>query len=384
VFAALTFLFGAPPAPNGEEFPHTDPLSQQQVAYLGFAALFLIGCLAESTLSPVIGDVGNLGLLLTALSFGSGFLSKREFLALPWDLLALLFGVNTLSFVIRESGLARYMAATFMPSQVYDVYLWMEVLKLTVGATALGCVIPHAVVSTLALPVVVAFGIQLYAPTLVALLTVFALVCGVGTPYTSSDMIMAVEAIDEDNGNKEGESVKMTMSHFVKGGVASAVVGWLVVVSVGYGCALGVMGVPPVHIIIKAPEALKPTVERWDETRAAEARISDLEQRLDRRLEELESKYPSSYAPSDKRTDWGQPDVEDDRHVLAAWGVEPRSERAVAPPPFGASDIQPERDLPAFPRLRPAKRHAADAEAEEPAPRRYHFRHHGRLLNQRP
>merc|ERR1719353_2493083 len=49
VFAALTFLFGAPPAPNGEEFPHTDPLSQQQVAYLGFAALFLIGCLAEST-----------------------------------------------------------------------------------------------------------------------------------------------------------------------------------------------------------------------------------------------------------------------------------------------------------------------------------------------
>merc|ERR1719199_1992022 len=42
VFAALAFLFGAPPAPNREEFPHTDPLSQQQVAYLGFAALFLL------------------------------------------------------------------------------------------------------------------------------------------------------------------------------------------------------------------------------------------------------------------------------------------------------------------------------------------------------
>ena len=62
----------------------------------------------------------------------------------------------------------------------------------------LGCVIPHAVVATLALPVVVAFGIQLYAPTLVALLTVFALVCGVGTPYTSSDMIMAVETMEEE------------------------------------------------------------------------------------------------------------------------------------------------------------------------------------------
>merc|ERR1719460_2906815 len=126
------------------------------------------------------------------------------------------------------------------------------------------------------------------------------------------------------------------MGHFVKGGVSSAIAGLLVVLSLGYGCALGVLGVPPVHIIIKAPEALKPTVERWDETRAAEARINDLEQKLDRRLEELESNYPSSYAPSDKRTDWGQPDVEDDRHVLAAWGVEPRSERALAPPPLSA------------------------------------------------
>merc|ERR1719426_461960 len=126
----------------------------------------------------------------------------------------------------------------------------------------------------------------------------------------------------------------MTMRDFVKGGVSSAVVGWLVVVTVGYGCALGVMGVPPVHIIIKAPEALKPTVERWDETRAAEARINDLEQRLDNRLEELESNYPSSYAPSDKRTDWGQPDVEDKRHVLSAWGVEPRWARTAPPPPI--------------------------------------------------
>jgi hypothetical protein len=375
VFAVLVFLFGAPPAPNGADFPYTEPLSKQQVAYLGFAALFLLGCLAEHTLTPWIGDVGNLGLILTALSFGSGFLSKRDFLALPWDLLALLFGVNTLSFVIRESGLARYMAATFMPSQVYDVWLWMEVLKLTVGATVLGCVIPHAVVATLALPVVVAFGIQLYAPTLVALVTVFALVCGVGTPYTSSDMIMAVETMDEDN--EEGQSV-MTMSHFVKGGVASSVVGWLVVVTVGYGCAIGVMGVPPVHIIIKAPEQLKPTVERWDATRATEARINDLEKRLDSRLEELESNYPSSYAPSDKRTDWGEQNVQDDRHVFTAWGMEPRWERVVAPPPTIAWGAQPEEAVPAYPRLRRTRR---QADSDEPTPEIRRFRHRGRLLN---
>merc|ERR1719353_330486 len=148
---------------------------------------------------------------------------------------------------------------------------------------------------------------------------------------------MAVETMDEDN--EEGQSV-MTMGHFVKGGVSSAVAGWLVVVTVGYACALGVMGVPPVHIIIKAPEQLKPTVERWDATRATEARINDLERRLDNRLEELESNYPSSYAPSDKRTDWGQPDVEDKRHVLSAWGVEPRWERtgSASPPPARTSD----------------------------------------------
>merc|ERR1719426_587619 len=101
----------------------------------------------------------------------------------------------------------------------------------------------------------------------------------------------------------------MTMGHFVKGGVSSAIAGLLVVLTVGYGCALGVLGVPPVHIIIKAPEALKPTVERWDETRATEARINDLERKLDRRLEELESSHPSSYAPSEHPTDWGKIEV---------------------------------------------------------------------------
>merc|ERR1719316_1439502 len=127
--------------------------------------------------------------------------------------------------------------------------------------------------------------------------------------------------MDEDN--EDGRTV-MTMNHFVKGGVSSAVAGWLVVVTVGYGCALGVLGVPPVHIIIEAPEALKPTVERWDETRATEARIDDLERRLDRRLEELESSVPSSYAPREHPTDWGEIEVPQYKsHVLTAWGMQP-------------------------------------------------------------
>ena len=54
VFAVLVALFGPPPSPIGAEFPDTDPLSKSQVAYLGFAALFLLGCLAESLLAPVI------------------------------------------------------------------------------------------------------------------------------------------------------------------------------------------------------------------------------------------------------------------------------------------------------------------------------------------
>jgi len=392
VFAVLVALFGPPPSPIGAEFPDTDPLSKEQVAYLGFAALFLLGCLAESLLAPVIGDVGNLGLLLTALSFGSGFLSKRDFLALPWDLLALLFGVNTLSFVILESGLARSMASTFMPSQVYDVWLWMEVLKLSVGAVTLGCVIPHAVVATLALPVVVAFGIQLYAPTLVALLTVFALVCGVGTPYTSSDMIMAVETMEEEA--EEGGTV-MTMGHFVKGGVSSAIAGLLVVLTVGYGCALGVLGVPPVHIIIKAPEALKPTIERWDATRATEARIDHLEDRLDRRLEELESSVPSAVVPREERTDWGRSEVpeydQDDRVLSAvwrsAWGVQ-RGLEPVAPglePGSGAGWSEAWIRSPS-PRLRRPRREAESEPeaASEPAAAPPRFRRHGHLLNRRP
>jgi len=280
-WAVLLGLFGAPPPVTEQdlEMEKPPPLGAREKFFLGLSGLFLLGCIAEPVLRPVIGDPGNLGLLLCCVTF-SAFLGKADFLALPWDVLALLFGVNTMSLVLKDSGLARLLAANVIPTQVYDVTLWFEVLKLTACAVSVASLAPHAVVATIGLPVVVALGFQLYAPVLVPLLVVQALACGVATPYSSMDLLMTVEAV-ESTPRASGERPIAERKDFVRGGVAVTVVGWAVVSTVGYLVALSVLGVPPQHIIIQEPAELKPTIERWSEEKATAARLDDLEDRIE-------------------------------------------------------------------------------------------------------
>jgi di/tricarboxylate transporter len=319
-FLVLLAVFGAPPAPDPSDFPEPEPLTRTQCFFLGLCPLFLVGCMAEDWLTPVIGDSGNLGLLLTAAAF-AGFLTKRDFLTLPWDLLALLFGVNALAFVLKESGLARELAATVMPTQVYDVWLWFEILKLTAIATLISCVMPHSVVATLGLPVVVAFGFQLYAPTMIAVLVLFGIACGVGTPYSSSDMIMAVETVDDEQDEQSNAGDAATplagRKDFYRGGLAVAVAGWAIVNSVGFGVSIGVLGMPPRHIIIEAPAELIPSVEPWNQEKATRDKLESLESRLEE-LEGFPEAEPAPSAPASPDGEWGE--QKSSQQAFANWG----------------------------------------------------------------
>merc|ERR1719321_2370467 len=151
---------------------------------MGLALAFLLACIFEEQIRPFLGDAGNCGLLLTAVAFSSGFLTKQDFLAMPWDVFFVLFGVNSLSFCLKESGLARALATAVVPSQLYDVNLWLEVTKFSVCATFAGSLTQHSMVTSLAMPVVVALGLKLYAPVAFSLLMCLSVVIGMGTPFS--------------------------------------------------------------------------------------------------------------------------------------------------------------------------------------------------------
>merc|ERR1719235_1061439 len=107
--AILLRLYGTPDVLD-QPTENLQALRRGEYWQMGAAAVFILGCMAGPWLEPVIGDPGNLGLALTAVAFGSGALSKEDFRSMPWDILAMLLGVNVLSFVLKESGLARELA----------------------------------------------------------------------------------------------------------------------------------------------------------------------------------------------------------------------------------------------------------------------------------
>jgi len=274
----LLLVFGSPPALERDERTHLQRLGLSNYFFLGCALLFIVGCAAEESLKPWIGSSGNLGLMLTALSFGSGFLSKADFAAMPWEVLMILFGVNVTAFTLKESGLALSLATMLIPVQVYSVWLWLEIGKITAVSLLLASVVGQTVVATLAIPVVVALGAKLYCPLLTSLLATLAIHYGVATPHSSTDLILTLEMAGE---TKHRDARLLSRLDFLAPSFLVSATGWLLVMTVGYYWSMGLLGVPPQSIIIKEPTALIPSVI-WlgNETTAAE-QVEILKQRME-------------------------------------------------------------------------------------------------------
>merc|ERR1719199_1422127 len=160
--AILLRLYGTPDVLD-QPTENMQPLQRGEYWQMGSAAVFVLGCMAGPWLEPFIGDPGNLGLALTAVSFGSGVLSKEDFRAMPWDILAMLFGVNVLAFVLKESGLARSLADFVAPGQLYGRMLWTQFAKFTASAAFAASCAGQGLAATLVIPVVVAVGTKLTA-----------------------------------------------------------------------------------------------------------------------------------------------------------------------------------------------------------------------------
>lgn len=327
-WAVLLAMFGPPPELDAEDrkalSADAPPLTAREKVFLGLAGCFLLGCTAQPWIEPWVGHAGNLALLLTALTF-TVFLSRDDFLQLPWDVLAQLFGVNVIVLVLRESGLGLRIAAVAAGVSVGFYPLWVEVARLTAVVMVLASVAPHGIVATIVMPVVVALGFQLYAPVLVALLAVMAIACGVGTPYSSMDLLMTVQEMDR------GGRAPARKRDFVVGGTAVTLVAWGVLTTVGFGAGMAVVGLEPPRIIRHEPAALQPhlggasTVSRL---RDLEQRLAQVEPRIGSEMDHLVDELEGSREAPGSLTAAGN--VDGVPAATADWG---RNATTTPPPP---------------------------------------------------
>jgi len=278
LWGMLLLIFGTPPAMDHdpESEASIGKLDGTQCFFIICSLLFMVGCSSEEKLQPYIGSSGNLGLLLTALSYGSGFLTKGDFASMPWDVLMILFGVNVLAFSLKESGLALVMANQLIPEQVYEVWVWLEFAKITAFTIVIASALTQSVFATLGMPIIVALGAKLRAPFLTSFLANLAIHCAQLAPHSATDLILTSETT-----SATGDAPALvTARDFFTMGVGVAVMGWLTINSVGYLAVVQLVGLPPKPIIIREPAELVPSVKWLGNDTRAEDKVEILEKQL--------------------------------------------------------------------------------------------------------
>jgi len=116
-------------------------------------------------LEPVFGHASCISLSVVALAFGSGFMTRDEFLGLDWDLLMLVGGTNVMAFMVRETGLGAELSAKLLGSDTVAVLpYWSLLAVLLLGTVVVSTTAGHTLTGVLLLPLVVALGLKLEAP----------------------------------------------------------------------------------------------------------------------------------------------------------------------------------------------------------------------------
>eukprot|EP00929_Paragymnodinium_shiwhaense_P000818 TRINITY_DN101025_c0_g1_i1.p1 TRINITY_DN101025_c0_g1~~TRINITY_DN101025_c0_g1_i1.p1 ORF type:complete len:725 (-),score=148.90 TRINITY_DN101025_c0_g1_i1:149-2257(-) len=252
-------LFGTPPPLHvgKDEESSVVELETPHWCFIGLSICFWLSCMLEDYLAPYIGSCGNLGLLLAVLSFGSGFLKKSDFLAMPWDVLMILCGVNVLSLALNESGLAFIIAESVVPAGYGYGIIWLELGKILFATVMIAMITGHTVSATVVIPIVVALGIKLNCPLLATLLAVIVTHFAVATAHSSTDIQLTVEmGTDEETLGKR----LLDRQDIFKAGILVMIVGYIVVMTVGYAMGAGIVGLPQERIVMKAPNGLAPAV----------------------------------------------------------------------------------------------------------------------------
>ncbi|CAE7807593.1 PHO91 [Symbiodinium sp. CCMP2456] len=183
-------------------------------------------------LEPVLGHPAILALAVVVLAFGSGFLSRDEFLCLEWDLLAIVGGTNVMALMVRETALAAKGSAIMTQmGLIGGLSFWPFTALVISTLIVFGTFCGHQLAGVIALPLLVALGVKLKAAELFAMLCALAIPLGMGMPSCSFDN-MAAQSLSRSLKRKGSE---LFVRDYLLSGSATAVCGAMLTLTLGFG-----------------------------------------------------------------------------------------------------------------------------------------------------
>lgn len=231
--------------------------------------LLLCITLFSETVEPIVGHPAILAVCIVVLVFGSGFMTREEFLTLEWDLLAITGGTNVMGMIIRETALAALGSKTLSEAGAFEVLpFWPLMAVIIIFLVPIGSFISHSLSAVVLLPLLVAFGVKLKAAELLATLCAISIPFGMGTYNASFDNI-ASHTLSRTLGRKKCE---LTQRDYFIAGNFMAIVGSFLVLTLGFAIGYAQYGMPKApkqSVMERTPEELEPKVVK-------ENRVSDL------------------------------------------------------------------------------------------------------------
>ncbi|CAK9003700.1 unnamed protein product [Durusdinium trenchii] len=210
-------------------------------------------------LEPVVGHPAILALAVVVVAFGSGFMSRDEYLTLEWDLLAIVGGTNVMAVMIRETALAAN-ASVLLTQGIFDFLAFWPFLILVVCLLLIfGTFCGHSLTAVLVLPLLVPLGVKLEEAESFALLCCIAIPFGMGMPSASFDN-MAAQMFSQ---NLKRKRCELSVRDFFHSGGLMALTGGFLTVTLGFGVSSLQHGLPKVPTDVlqrRTPAELEPKV----------------------------------------------------------------------------------------------------------------------------
>lgn len=228
---------------------------------LAVVAIFGITVLPDR-LEFLIGHPACISLSIVVFAFGSGFMSRQEFVQLDWDLLALVGGTNVMAFLVRETGLGASLSAYVVRQEAFTTLpFWGMLAILVCGTLLVSSTVGHTLTGVILLPLVIALGVKLQAAEVTALLLTIAIPLGMAFQHSSFDNV-AAQISSRLNRRTGSDSPALQQRDFVLSGGATAVWAAVVLLTLGFTTTVLLYGPPPPVVVAETgtPKTLAPKV----------------------------------------------------------------------------------------------------------------------------
>jgi len=212
------------PIPNPKD---SFSFSQWFILIVSFLTI-LLWCF-ENLLHTYLGDMGVIALLPMIIFFGSGLLRKSDFDNFPWSIVFLAMSGIALGKSVLSSGLLDDMDVV-IEGVLKGLRLWPIAVLFGFLVLIISTFISHTVASVLLIPIAFEMGSAMKTDhsRLLIFLTTFICSTGMGLPVSSFPNQTAVNLEDEFG------TRYLSANDFLKFGLLASVVGFLIILSVGF------------------------------------------------------------------------------------------------------------------------------------------------------